>query len=331
MALAARAPVSTGLGHQPPHSLSGRGLAAGGVPWRAAEPLALALASHASRARRLAGGFGVASVAALLPAAAATHRGRGGRRGCRSVQWHASAASAVEVVESAEDSDEVFGEPGQLFDVPALSKDKPALVVWLHGLGDTGKGWSDTAPALHAMGLPFLHFLFPTAPLRSSANGSGGQGPTPSWYEVETLDSDAIAAMPSPPRGLEEAAQYVLDLVEPYIRRGLDPSRVILAGYSQGAGLALAAACRAPRPLGGVLMLSGWVAEPLENRRPTCPVWMFHGGLDPVIPLATARCCFGMLQNTGARTSFYSYPGLKHGVADEEVTDIAQTLYEALY
>ncbi|OLP74451.1 Acyl-protein thioesterase 2 [Symbiodinium microadriaticum] len=54
------------------------------------------------------------------------------------------------------------------------------------------------------------------------------------------------------------------------VRRGIPPNRIFLVGYSQGGGLALAAALRAPRRLGGVLMLSSWVAEPLPDDFKDC-------------------------------------------------------------
>lgn len=270
---------------------------------------------------RSSGGLGGAAGAATARAAA-----RGARRAGAARAVGATAAAGGGGPNSA-----IFGQPGELFEVPPLSEDRQALLVWLHGLGDTGRGWSSTAPALHRMGLPFLRFLFPTAPLRDSLAGSGGRGPCPSWYEVETLDPDAIAQMPRSPVGLEEAAGYILDLVEPYVRRGLRPERVFLVGYSQGGGLALAAAARAPRRLGGVLMLSSWVAEPLEGKRPDCPVHIFHGAMDPVVPLSAARRCHAALQEVGARTTFRAYEGMTHGVVDQEVGDIAQTLYESLH
>ncbi|CAJ1365803.1 unnamed protein product [Effrenium voratum] len=214
---------------------------------------------------------------------------------------------------------------GEVFSAPALTEDGEALVVWLHGLGDTGQGWSTTAPALQQMGLPMLHFLFPTAPTR----GVGSKGMKPSWYDVPTLDPDQIARQP-PPEGLLDGVDYVLDLIEPHVRRGIPPQRVFLAGYSQGGGLALAAALRAPRKLGGVLMLSSWVAEPLPSEFKEVPVHIFHGAEDPVVPLRTAQLCRGQLETAGLRTTFRAYPGMTHGVCDEEVAHLAQTFYESL-
>lgn len=215
----------------------------------------------------------------------------------------------------------------EVFSTPPQTDEGEALVVWLHGLGDTGKGWASTAPALQQMGLPMLGFLFPTAPLRAFGEGDLRH----SWFDVATLDQDEISRSSGPPAGLLDSVSYVLSLVESYVQRGMHPRRIFLAGYSQGGAVALAAALRAPRRLGGVLMLSSWVAEPLPTSFKDVPVHMFHGAEDPVVPLAGAQLCRAKLEAAGLRTTFQAYPGMTSGVCDEEVGDLAQTFYEALH
>jgi len=162
-----------------------------------AAPVAPALPSFPSRCFsriRVAEQGWVASAAAfLVPLAAArkANQRRHKRHGARSLS-SSKCQPPLALAATA------FGEPGELFQVPPLTEDREALIVWLHGLGDTGMGWSNTAPALQQMGLPFLRLLFPTAPIRDA----GGKGPCPSWFEVSTLDADAIAQMSTSPVGL---------------------------------------------------------------------------------------------------------------------------------
>ncbi|CAE7800872.1 Lypla2 [Symbiodinium necroappetens] len=59
------------------------------------------------------------------------------------------------------------------------------------------------------------------------------------------------------------------DLILAYDLLRQDFSRQVLI-RNTGGGLALAAALRAPRRLGGVLMLSSWVAEPLPDDFKDC-------------------------------------------------------------
>eukprot|EP00439_Symbiodinium_sp_Y106_P063557 s1630_g9.t2 len=96
----------------------------------------------------------------------------------------------------------------EVLSTPPAQAEGEAVVIWLHGLGDTGQGWSTTAPALQQMGLPMLRFLFPTAPLRGVLCAG--------MYDVPTLDPDEISRQSSPPSGLLESAGDVLGLVEPH-------------------------------------------------------------------------------------------------------------------
>jgi predicted esterase len=71
---------------------------------------------------------------------------------------------------------------------------------------------------------------------------------------------------------------------------GILPSRVVLAGFSQGAALSIWTGLQwreTDSPLGGVLALSGYLVKadefiPTKQGRLT-PVSMHHGGLDDVV------------------------------------------------
>eukprot|EP00434_Breviolum_minutum_P000987 symbB.v1.2.000864.t1/scaffold38.1/size396883/4 len=66
-------------------------------------------------------------------------------------------------------------------------------------------------------------------------------------------------------------------------------------------------------------MLSSWVAEPLPSEFQEVPtVHLFHGAEDPVVPISTAQLGCQRLEAVGLRTSFRAYPGMSHGVCDEE-------------
>ena len=61
-----------------------------------------------------------------------------------------------------------------------------AVVVFLHGLGDDGHGWSDVVPALGLPSTLRVRFLFPHAPdMPVTINGGYVM---PAWYDV--LDAD---------------------------------------------------------------------------------------------------------------------------------------------
>ncbi|CAK0910629.1 unnamed protein product, partial [Prorocentrum cordatum] len=148
-----------------------------------------------------------ASVAAAAPAHEQSDEQSGlGSHGSRGGSWRLDGGRAPTRSNGAR-----WSKAGPLFDTPPLTSSGEAVVVWLHGFGDTGEQWSRTAPALQQMGLPMLRFLFPTAPVRST--GVGSRGPCRSWYDVESLNPDEIAqqqgrahAAPSLPCSCERRA-----------------------------------------------------------------------------------------------------------------------------
>ena len=42
------------------------------------------------------------------------------------------------------------------------------------------------------------------------------------------------------------------------------------------------------------------------------PIWVFHGGSDPVVPVGNSRLMVNMLKNSGAKVKFSEYPGVAH-------------------
>jgi len=48
-------------------------------------------------------------------------------------------------------------------------------------------------------------------------------------------------------------------LVQQEIDKGISPSRIVIAGFSQGGAVAFHTALRSPHTLGGVVALSTWV------------------------------------------------------------------------
>ena len=57
-----------------------------------------------------------------------------------------------------------------------------ACVIWLHGLGDTGDGWSQVVPALGLPSSMRVRFLFPHAPKMPVAINNGFV--MPAWYDI---------------------------------------------------------------------------------------------------------------------------------------------------
>jgi phospholipase/carboxylesterase len=111
--------------------------------------------------------------------------------------------------------------------------------------------------------------------------------------------------------------------------RGVPSSRILLAGFSQGGAIALAAGLRHAQALAGVIALSTYL--PLQDsfageRSPAnghTPVFWGHGTADPIVPLTRGVNSRDLLQSLGYPVSWHTYP-MPHSVCGEEVADLRQ-------
>lgn len=66
--------------------------------------------------------------------------------------------------------------------------------------------------------------------------------------------------------GFDESAARINTIIQQEIDKGVDPKRIVIAGFSQGGALALHTALRSPHALGGCVALSTWL--PLRDAYP---------------------------------------------------------------
>jgi phospholipase/carboxylesterase len=160
--------------------------------------------------------------------------------------------------------------------MPSARGGKPdTLVILLHGYGSNGADLISLAPHWAKL-LPGAAFVSPN-----------GLEPVPQfpgryqWFPLVSLDPHLIeqgvrAAAPSLDRFLDRELE----------RYALDPSRLALVGFSQGAMMALHVGLR--RPVAALLSFSGALAGARtlkEQMRFKPPVLLIHGDRDPTIPV----------------------------------------------
>jgi phospholipase/carboxylesterase len=133
-------------------------------------------------------------------------------------------------------------------------------VLWLHGLGADGRDFEPIVPQLVAPDWPAIRFIFPHAPVRAVTVNGGMR--MRAWYDILGLE---IANRQDEP-GIRDSIRHVERLIDRESMRGVDESRLILAGFSQGGAIALAAGVRHRRALGGIV--ARWPAS--SRCRPTC-------------------------------------------------------------
>ena len=122
----------------------------------------------------------------------------------------------------------------------------------------------------------------------------------------------------------EESLAQILSLVDA-LRRVHRPTRVFIAGFSQGASMALAAALRRPRALAGVIALSGVCSLDMLPEDTASvqglKVFMSHGCFDPVIPIAQARASRDLLVPLGLDLLYKEYD-MPHAIAQPCLEDL---------
>ena len=131
-----------------------------------------------------------------------------------------------------------------------------ASVVLLHGLGADG---TDFVPIVDELRLPDalpVRFVFPHAPLRPVTVNAGYV--MRAWYDIRSFTPEGRADA----AGLAQSVGHVNGCLRHEIARGVEASRIVLAGFSQGGAVALAAGLRFPQRLAGILALSAYLPFP---------------------------------------------------------------------
>ena len=196
-------------------------------------------------------------------------------------------------------------------------------VVWLHGLGADGNDFVPILPELVRRDWPPMRFVFPHAPVRPVTINNGMR--MRAWYDI--VDFDFNSASRADSAGVEESVVQVEALVEREVARGVPPSRIFLAGFSQGGAITLAAGVRRREPLAGLIGLSTYLPAPdqagktLVDAARAQPLFMAHGTQDPVVPLAAGEQGAQWMRDHGFEVEFHRYP-MPHSVCLEEIRDL---------
>ena len=137
------------------------------------------------------------------------------------------------------------------------------------------------------------------------------------------LDSDAASFE----MGLAALHEFVVGLPAAF---AVDPARLVLMGFSQGAALALSA----PELARGAALLAGFLPDQalawaapgrLAGRR----ILNLHGERDETIPVEAARRARAVLAEAGASLTYGEYP-VGHKLSAQGMRDLKAWLAEAL-
>ena len=209
--------------------------------------------------------------------------------------------------------------------LPAVENETAAnpvySIIWLHGLGADGHDFASIVPELVSPDWPALRFVFPHAPVRPVTINNGMA--MRAWYDIYSFEPKA----PQDEQGTREAISQVEALIAREHARGVPSERIVLAGFSQGGAIALAAGLRHAQKLAGIVALSTYlpIADKLPAERSAAnaevPVFWGHGSFDPVVVLQRGLDSRAALEVLGYKVDWHIYP-MAHAVHPQEIADL---------
>ena len=216
----------------------------------------------------------------------------------------------------------------ETLDITTADAPRTSLIV-LHGLGADGNDFVPICDELDLGAIGPVRFVFPHAPVRP-VTINGGMAMR-AWYDILGTD----IARREDEAGLRESLVAVQALIERERARGIDASRIVLMGFSQGCAMTLLSGLRHSERLAGLVGLSGYLplaastAAERSAANQGLPIFMAHGRMDPVIPIARAIDSRDALQLLGYPVEWHEYP-MPHSVCAEEIADLNAWLLRIL-
>jgi phospholipase/carboxylesterase len=207
--------------------------------------------------------------------------------------------------------------------------DPKSAVIVLHGLGADGNDFVPLVDQLDLTAAGSVRFVFPHAPMRPVTVNGGYR--MRAWYDIAGADLRSR----EDETGLRASRDAVEALIAHERSRGIDASRIVLAGFSQGCAMTLMTGLRHAERLGGLVGLSGYLplAGALATERSAAnadvPIFLAHGTYDQVVPLAAATATRDALVGLGYAVEWHEYP-MQHAVCAEEIADLNRWLLRAL-
>lgn len=192
--------------------------------------------------------------------------------------------------------------------------DAATTCVVLHGFGAPGDDLVGLARELDAP----VRFVCPEAPIELG----GLYGDARAWWRLDLarIEDQRRRGIPYDvrdeiPEGLAAARDHVMRFLDELAARfSLAANQLVLAGFSQGAMLALDVALHRAAPPAGLLLMSGTlIAESIwQPRMPLLagvPVMLSHGRHDELLPFGIAEVLRDRLAAAGADVAWHPFPG----------------------
>jgi len=203
-----------------------------------------------------------------------------------------------------------------------------SVVIWLHGLGDSGEGWRSTMEEIQQR-TPNTKYVLPNAPIQPVTLNGGMK--MRSWHDIKSLSTVDASDF----KGLDESKKVVEDLINAEITAGIASDRIILGGFSQGAALSLYTGYQFGSRLAGIIALSGYLPysgdfSKVVTANKETPSLICHGDIDGVVALKMGQRAHKILQEAKIPTTFNLYKNMEHSSSPQEIRDVLSFIQKQL-
>ncbi len=198
---------------------------------------------------------------------------------------------------------------------PASGGPAKSLVIFAHGYGANGQDLIGLAPHWQQL-LPDTAFVSPNAPQVCDGNPGGFQ-----WFPI-TIRAPGEGWRPPAEawQGVTSAAPSLDDFITQELERlGLDETKLVLVGFSQGTIMSLHVGLRRKITPAAILGYSGAFvgADHADEVTARPPVFLIHGDQDPMIPVQAMHKAVEELSGMGLGVQWHISRGIPHSIAQD--------------
>lgn len=195
------------------------------------------------------------------------------------------------------------------------NKKYPALFM-MHGMGSNEQ---DLPPLVE--GFQEKMYIF-------SLRGPFIQPPGYAFFRMEELGKPDWKSFDDTIHKIDEFLKFAIQSYP------IDQKQIYFLGFSQGAMLAMSLGIKMRNSIKGVIALSGYIPNFVQNEYKEqslqdLHIFLSHGEQDPVLPFQWGVSSYEFLKERKANISFQSYPA-GHWVTQENFEDIRSWLSETL-
>ncbi|WP_052726669.1 alpha/beta hydrolase [Devosia epidermidihirudinis] len=197
---------------------------------------------------------------------------------------------------------------------PKSGKPPTQAVVLLHGYGSDGNDLIGLAPYWQGT-LPDALFVAPDGPTQCDGFASGYQ-----WFEIDFAGDRLASRQTGVVNARPILTQFLSDM---WAQTGITPENTILAGFSQGAMMALHVGLSLDTPLMGIIAFSGALLPPENFDAPDhkkTPVCLVHGDMDDVVAPELSAEAHDVLTKAGYDVKYHVSTGTSHSIAADGLT-----------